>query len=110
MRPIRDYPTLSIPELEDELASIATVLARSMEALGSAKVTYNCDQLQFYYQSPDDTHAARQRFADYNTQTQFADVQEFEQQVAAYRLNYETLVAFISWRRSDRDVFSSSRL
>lgn len=110
MRPIRDYPTLLIPDLEDELASVASALERSMLEHAKAKVTYNCDQLVHYYQCEEESHAARSRFADYNTQTQFADMVEFEQQVAAYRLNYETLIAFISWRRSDRDVFSSSRL
>jgi hypothetical protein len=111
MRPIRDYPSLTVSDLEDELCQVATVLERAMQALAQARTVHNCDLLKFYYESAEESHAARQRAADYNTQTQLADVIEFEQQVAAYRLNYETLVSFISWRRSDvYDGISASRL
>jgi len=110
MRPIRDYPSLTVPDLEDELCQVASVLERTMEALAKAKTVHHCDNLRFYYENLEESHAARQRVADYNTQTQFADVIEFEQAVAAYRLNYETLISFISWRRSDIDVFGPSRV
>ena len=111
MRPIRDYPSLTIPDLEDELASVAAVLERSLTELGRAKIAHNCDHLVKYYECDEDTHASRTRYADYNTQTQLADVIEFEQQVATYRLNYETIIAFIAWRRSDlHDLEASSRL
>lgn len=108
MRPIRDYPSLTIPDLEDELASVAAALERSLTEHGRAKVTYNCDHLVKYYESADETHASRTRFADYNTQTQFADMIEFEQQVAAYRLEYEILTSFIVWRRSDIHGFQEA--
>ena len=110
MRPIRDYPELTVPDLEDEIAQVATVLERSIQELGRAKIVYNADHLKHYYESPDESHAAKTRHADYYSQTQLADVIEFEQQVSAYRLNYETLVAFIAWRRGDRDVLTASGL
>jgi hypothetical protein len=100
MRPIRDYHLLSIPDLEDEFTTVADLLFKSIEMLGKFKTTHHCDNLSYYYQADADSHAAKQRMADYNTQNQFSDVIEFEQQVAAYRLSYETLVAIISWRRS----------
>jgi len=110
MRPIRDYHLLSIPDLEDELSVVADLLYRSIEMLGRVKTTHHCDNLLYYYQSSGESHAAKQREADYNTQNQLSDVIEFEQQVAAYRLSYETLVSFISWRRSAFDGEASSRL
>jgi hypothetical protein len=109
MRPLRDYPSLSESELEEELVEVLTLLERSMEALSRAKITLHCESLKFYYEI-DDSHAARQRFADYNTQTQYADVVEFEQQVAAYRVNQDTLVHFLSWRRDGKALVGASGL
>ena len=101
MRPIRDYHTLSIPDLEAEVCIVGDLLYRSIEQVGKFRVQHHCDNLLFYHESQAESHAAKQRQADYNTQNQFADLVEFEQQVIAYRLSYETLVAMISWRRSE---------
>jgi hypothetical protein len=116
MRPIRDYPLLDLPDLAAELAEIGTLLSDSMTMLGRARTVLDCDNLQQYYQAEADSHAARQRIADYMTQNQRADVVELEMQVAAYRVNYELLTNIIGWRVSDRvsrredGVESASRL
>lgn len=107
MRPIRDYPDLTVGDLEREFADIATLLTESMSMLGRARINHECGNLQHYH-SPNagDTHAARQRFADYTTQNERADVIELEQQVAAYRVNFEILSLFLQARRADNGVTS----
>jgi hypothetical protein len=107
MRPVREYHALEVADLEVELSEVHSLLLQSMEQLAKARTALQCDNLTMYWQSTEDSHAARQRFADYNTQTQFADVIEFEQLVAAYRVNYDTLIAMIAWRHNER---SASRL
>ena len=101
MRPIRDYPLLDLPDLAYELAEISTLLTDSLTILGRAKTTLDCDNLDAYFNKVEaDSHAARQRLADYTTQNQRADVVELEQQVAAYRVNYELLTNLITWREN----------
>ena len=98
MRPFHEYPKISIDELQTELSSVVKLLYDSMGEYSKVLGDYERDHIAAYYESPDDSHAARTRWADRQTQSLHEDVIIFEQNIAAYRVLHDYITNLIQWR------------
>ena len=98
MRPFHEYPTLDLPQLAAELANTVKLLYGSYGEYAKALADYEREHLSAYYAADEDSHAARTRFADYQTRSLHDDVTTFEQNIAAYKVLYDFLTNLIQWR------------
>ena len=100
MRPFNEYPTLTINDLQIELANTVKLRYNTYGEYAKALGDYEREHIIAYYNSPDDSHAAKTRFADQQTYTLHDDVITFEQQLAAFTVLYDYLTNLINWKIS----------
>ena len=100
MRPFHEYPQLDIPQLQVELSSVIKSLYESYGEYAKALGDYEREHITAYYESPDDSHAARNRWADRQTVSLHDDVVTFEQNIAAYKVLHDYITNLLNWKTS----------
>lgn len=101
MRPIHSLHSLDTDTLLAELGEVCERLDRFMGQEAVAVIEYERANVNRYFASSADSHAARQREADHFTLTERDDVLTFAREVKGLSAVRDHITKLIDWRMGD---------
>ena len=99
MRPIHELYLLETDVLQKELGEVSERLARFLDQEAVAVMEFERTNLNRYFSSGSESHAAKQREADYHSLQEREDVLTFTKEVKALTLIRDYLIRLIEWRQ-----------